>query len=245
MTSSSSCPQIGHVHVWYADVRVLRTDPGRRGRARAWLDDAAAARFARYRHDDDREMFLLGRVLARVLVGRAGGVPPTGWRWKDGRHGRPEVDEPGCNVRFNIAHSAGLVACAVAAGRDVGVDLEDRLRRPVDRRLVRRFCSPAEAADIERQGVDWHDRFLTYWTLKEAYLKARGLGIALPLASIELQPTRESATVRFLPPLDDADDRWAFHLAAPTARHFLSVAAPAADGPVTFAVEPFPESWLP
>ncbi len=129
-------------------------------------------------------MFGLGREMARSLVGVALGVPPESWIWREGPHGRPEIAAPDADLHFNLSHSAGVVVCALARGRTIGVDVEDLSRRAPDPAIVTRYCSPAEAEDVCAQGDRWRDRFLTYWTLKEAYLKARGLGIAVHLSDI-------------------------------------------------------------
>lgn len=226
------------VRVSYARTADLAR-PDRTARALAWLASTERERYDRFRGSDDRMMFLLGRVMARALVGHAIDVAPDGWRWREGPRGRPEIAEPHTPLRFNLAHSAGLVVCALATGRDIGVDVEDRLRRPVDRDLVRRYCAPLEVADVERQGDAWHDRFLLYWTLKEAYLKARGLGIAVQLADIAfaLDP---APRVSFAGSLAGTDARWHFHVAQPTDRHLLAVAASASVGAAPeFTIEPF------
>jgi 4'-phosphopantetheinyl transferase len=241
---SSSAP--AQVSVWHAHIDVLVNDAARAARALEWLSADERTRYSRYRHTDDRLMFLLGRVMTRALVGRAIGRPPTGWRWQHGPRGRPEVGDADVALRFNVAHSAGLVVCALADDREVGVDVEDRQRRPLDRNIVRRFCAPAEVDDIDACGENaWHDRFLTYWTLKEAYLKARGLGIAVHLADVNLAIDGDGARLSFLGGLAGTDTRWVFRLAAPTPRHLLAVAAPVASGPVTFAIAPTPLEWLP
>ncbi len=139
----------GEVRAWYADIGPLEGDPARRSRALEWLTPDERARFDRYRYDTDRLMFALGRVMARRLVGRALDVAPTAWRWREGPHGRPEIASPDTPVHFNLAHSAGLVACVIGSGREVGVDVEDRERPPTDPAIVARFCSPAEVADID------------------------------------------------------------------------------------------------
>jgi 4'-phosphopantetheinyl transferase len=183
-------------------------------------------------------MFLLGRVMARSLVGAALDVPPASWQWREGTHGRPEIADAG-GLRFNIAHSAGLVACAIARDRDVGIDAEDLHRRRVDRALVRRYCAPSEVAEIESHGDAWHDRFLHYWTLKEAYLKARGLGISVPLRDIRFHVGHVDGgehvghvdvRIGFDGSLAGSDDRWAFLLTRPTDRHLVAVAVSTAGG---------------
>ena len=149
-----------------------------------WLDASELARYHRFRHDDDRRMFLLGRVMARTLVGRALGMPAREWHWTEGPHGRPDIASPATPLRFNISHSARLVVCALATGRDVGVDVENLDRRAVEPAVVARYFAPTEIAEINVEATGWERRFLAYWTLKEAYLKARGIGISVQLADI-------------------------------------------------------------
>ena len=227
----STLPELaaGDVHAWYAHTQDVTHEPARVDRLLDWLSAAERIRYDRFYNDRDRHMFLLGRVMARALVGRATGRRPSAWPWREGPHGRPEIDEPGATLHFNIAHSAGLVVCALAEGREVGVDVEDLERRPKDRAIVRRYCSPAEAGDVEAQ-PDWHRRFLTYWTLKEAYLKARGLGVSVHLADVSFALDGDGARIAFLDSLAGTDTRWLFQIVQPTRQHLLAVAASTADG---------------
>ena len=230
MPPASSSPT--RVEVWHDTIDRWR-EAGARARAEAWLTGAERDRYSRFLHDDDRLMFLVGRVMARALVGQAIGCPPTAWRWREGPHGRPEIDEPGVSCRFNVAHSAGLVVCAVADGHDVGVDVEDLSRRPVSANFARRYLSPAEVHDVESQPLPAQQaRLLTYWTLKEAYLKARGLGVSVPLSDIEFTLSPDGARIGFLDSLAGTSTDWHFHLEQPTSRHLLAVAS---NGPRVFA----------
>lgn len=216
--------------VWHGSADVL-ADPRLQARADTLLTETDRARRDRFRHEADRRMFVLGRTMARLLVARTVGCEPQSWTWREGPHGRPEIAAPSSSVHFNLAHSAGLVACAVAHGREVGVDVEHLGRRPLETAIVERYCAPSEAADIRTRGGDWHARFLVYWTLKEAYLKARGLGIAVPLAEIAFDVVDDtSARIGFLGSLAGTDDRWSFTLAYPTADHLMAVAVPTAGG---------------
>jgi 4'-phosphopantetheinyl transferase len=232
--------------VWYARPEVVWPIPAEADRVRAWLTPAERVRLDRFRRDDDRTMFLLGRVMARALVGRALGVPPTAWPWRDGARGRPEVDVAACPISFNLAHSAGLVVCAVGCGVEVGVDVEHRGRAALDRRMVARFCAPAERTAIESGGAaGWQDRFLQYWTLKEAYLKARGLGLVVPLAELSFDLSAEPIRVSFLGSLAGADPHWVFALLPVDSDHYLAVAASTARHPhPRISVAPFPADLL-
>jgi 4'-phosphopantetheinyl transferase len=240
MPAGASRPGPDDVRVWFAETPALFRDAATVARGEASLAPNERERYDGFRNDTDRTMFLAGRVMARALVGDALGVGPGDWRWGEGPHGRPEIDFPATTVRFNLAHSAGLVACALADGRDVGVDVEYLRRRPVDPHVVRRYCAPDEVRDIEAHAPAWHDRFLLYWTLKEAYLKARGLGIAVPLADICFALEGGSPRVTFLDSLAGEDETWLFQLAQPTPRHILAVAAASAPSAPRVTVAPLP-----
>jgi 4'-phosphopantetheinyl transferase len=230
MPTPASCPGRDDVRVWHAHVDDVLADESIVARAQATLSSAEQDRYHRYRGEIDRRMFLLGRTMSRTLVGRALDLPPDAWTWREGAHGRPEIAQPETPLRFNLAHSAGLVVCALACGRDVGVDVEDLTRPPVDEKMVQRYFAPDEIADIESQGDGWRDRFLVYWTLKEAYLKARGVGISVPLheISFSLHPTGIGITL--LGSLAGLSSAWRFHLDRPTDRHLMAIAASCADG---------------
>jgi len=247
MTAPSSCPEPGDVRVWYARPREVWPTAAAAARALDWLQPAERARHDRYRREADRAMFLLGRVMARALVGRALGVAPTAWPWRDGPRGRPEIDVAACGLSFNLAHSAGVVVCAVGRGVEVGVDVEHRARTTIDPRMVARYCSPAEQADIAARGdVGWQDRFLKFWTLKEAYLKARGLGLVVPLAELSFDLRTPEIRLEFLGSLAGTDPRWTFSLTSIDAEHYVAVAAATGEHRhPRIALAPVPAGLLP
>ena len=184
-------------------------------------------RFRRYRHALTSYQFLAGRLLIRRWLEAVSGVAAAQWRLIEGPRGRPTIASPSSPWSFNLAHSGGMVACVLSTLKDVGVDVEHLDRRPMAADLYRRYCSPAEIADIERYDDDERlRRFLTYWTLKEAYLKARGLGIAVQLADVEFSIAGERPSIRFLNSLAGNDPGWTFALFQPTPRFLLSAAAP-------------------
>ena len=188
-------------------------------------------RFRRYRHPLTANQFLAGRLLIRGWLESVSGTPGAQWQLIEGERGRPAIAHPPSPWSFNLAHSGGMVACALSLLPDVGVDLEDLNRRPMAPDLYRRYCSPREIAGIERQPEDGRmRRFLTYWTLKEAYLKARGLGIAVHLADVEFSIDGPRPLIKFSGSLEGTDPGWAFELFQPSPRCLLSVAAPQSAG---------------
>lgn len=243
MVPSSPAAADRVVQVWHTTVDAFCSG-GRGVEARALdiLRPAERERHARFRHDADRRMFLIGRVMARTLVGDALGVPASEWPWGEGPRGRPEVAEPNCSVSFNLAHSAGLVVCAVSQFGPVGVDVEHRARRPLERALIARCCAKDEAADVERHGDDWTDQFLKYWTLKESYLKAVGLGISVHLPDVRFQLDDEPRAA-FTGALRGHDECWRFTLRSAEPAHYVAVALSARDdAPLRVEYLPFPDS---
>src|SRR5215218_6477573 len=94
---------------------------------RSLLSDEEHARMARFVFDRDRRAFLLTRALVRTTLSRYAPVRPADWKFIANVHGRPEIlDRPSGvpDLRFNILHTDGLIACAVTIGREVGVDVE-------------------------------------------------------------------------------------------------------------------------
>jgi 4'-phosphopantetheinyl transferase len=220
------------VHVCWVDATPVTSEMAAAGLA--VLSAVEQERFHRYRRPLDAHQFLLGRLLIRRWLAAETGTPAAAWLFREGDRGRPAIEGAGAPWSFNLTHSGGLVACAIAridqpAGSDagIGVDLEDMERRPLTRDMARRFCAPEEAADIERQPDALQARrFLTYWTLKEAYLKARGLGIAVHLADVAFSLDDPHPVVSFRESLAGTSRDWAFQLFQPTPRYLLSVAAP-------------------
>lgn len=193
------------------------------------IDDEERTRWSRFRDVDAQRQFLIGRALLRTSLSRYTDVHPTAWRFNADRFGKPSIAAPsrGVGIAFNLSHTRGLVACAVALGSSarIGVDVE-RADRVVDHAaLAGRVLTPVEADDVHRAPEGLHgERFLAYWTLKEAYLKARGLGLSLPLDSFSFELSSVHPRITFGPSCPDDPDRWAFRRFAPTAAHLLAVA---------------------
>ncbi|RMG12080.1 MAG: 4'-phosphopantetheinyl transferase superfamily protein, partial [Deltaproteobacteria bacterium] len=144
----------------------------------AWsrlLAPEEAARRARLRHPASRSEYTAARALVRTALSlHAPLVSPAQWRIEADPRGRPRIVSPGTALDFNLAHTRGLVCCLIFTGRRAGIDVE-WMDRPGDlRRVARRFFSPDEVADLERQREPsaFRRRFFDYWTLKEAWLKA-------------------------------------------------------------------------
>jgi 4'-phosphopantetheinyl transferase len=124
-----------------------------------------------------------------VLLGRYTGVEPSALTIGTGARGKPRLEHPTehSTLHFNAAHSGTTAAVAVASS-ELGVDVEALRPVPKLARLIARFCSDFEREQLDAlPGRDREASFLALWTCKEAYLKAIGSGIAMPVRTIEVE----------------------------------------------------------
>jgi len=148
----------------------------------ALLNDEEHARVARFKFERHRRESLATRALARTALSRYRETAAGEWQFTSNRQGKPAVD-PECGLSFNLSNSVRLVVCLVAEGvAEVGVDVESWERAKQIMELVPRVFSAREQEQLaELADVEKLDRALSLWTLKESYIKARGLGLSIPL----------------------------------------------------------------
>jgi 4'-phosphopantetheinyl transferase len=217
------------VHVWLTWTDAVA--PADSARCLALLSPEERARHDRFHFERDRHVYRVAHALLRTTLSRYAPVAPAEWCFVTTPHGRPELvsatDKP--PLRFNISHTHGLVACAVTLARDLGVDVEaaDRADDPLD--TVEHYFAPAEIAALRQlPPADQRARFFTLWTLKEAYIKARGLGLEIPLqqfAFINPGDVAQPPAIAFTPPLVDDPDCWYFERLQLGVHHFGAIAA--------------------
>jgi 4'-phosphopantetheinyl transferase len=219
------------VHLWYAVPESVEGEE-RQAAARALLTATEEEQRHRYRFERDRTLFLATRMLVRTTLSLYADVAPRDWRFTVGEHGRPEIGWPltAPPLQFNLAQTNGLVVCAVGRGRPLGVDVEN-LSREAPIGLIDRVFAPSEAAAFHELPADLRtERFFEHWTLKESYVKARGLGLSLPLEQIafRLFPERPPR-VAFGPEITDEPDSWQFVQLRPTRWHTVALCVQAGE----------------
>jgi 4'-phosphopantetheinyl transferase len=211
------------VNVWLAP-ESLAEDPASAARLRALLTDEELIQQRAFRAESARRLHLLARGMQRTILSRLfPAVAPRDWRFERGPAGRPSI-APGhaVDLDFNIAHTRGLVAIAAARGMRVGIDVESFERRR-SLQIARRYFSEREIAGLEALPPEAQPRrFIELWTLKEAYLKAVGSGIAGGLGSMTFE-TGEGG-IRFERPSDPDAARWRFHQQPVGNSHLLALA---------------------
>ena len=225
----------GDVHLWIAFPDDIR-DPDLSAAYGNMMTEEERRRQQRFLREPHRHLALVARALVRTTLSRYADVAPEQWRFSFNRHGRPEVAFPGGSprLRFNLSHTRGIVVCAVTAERDIGVDVEDALRSHVRVQLAERYFSTAEVRDLHAAPASQQrERFLEYWTLKEAYIKARGKGLSIPLERFAFQIKEGYPLgVSFDPLLDDRPDGWFFCLMQTSGRYKAAVAVQREPGEV-------------
>jgi len=181
----------------------------------------------RFVFEKSRLQFLLSRVLVRSVLSHYAGNDLRAWEFTRNAYGKPSVSAPaGMPFEFNLSHTAGLVVCAVSLGRDLGVDVEDLRAASDNLHLARRYFAAAEAAALEALPPEEQPvAFLRFWTLKEAFIKARGMGLSIPLNDFAFSLHKDRPPTISLKPHDrENPDDWQFAALRLESRYQLAVA---------------------
>ena len=126
------------------------------------------------------------------------------------------------SVKFNLSHSSGVTACALTLDHEIGVDIEN-YQRKIDPSLVDRYFTSSEAEYVRKCPVeDRQAAFFDLWTLKESYIKARGMGLSLDLDKFGFEMGRETS-IYFDESLNDAPDQWKFFRFSPVENYKAAI----------------------
>ena len=218
---------LSQVDLWFAfyeqihDERLLRE-------YHALMTEDESEQQKRFYFPKDRHRYLVTRALARTVLSRYSPISPADWRFNKSSHGRPEIanDEAAARrISFNITHAQGLIVLAVTGEQAVGVDAENIAARAVSIDIAERFFSPREVDDLHAvPKEEQHERFYHYWTLKESYIKARGLGLSIPLDQFGFYfPQASQVAIRIDPQLGDLASRWRFWQLRPSAEFLAAL----------------------
>ncbi len=201
------------VHIWVTIPESI-TDPNLINAYHRLMNEKEAAKQRRFHFERHRHQYLVTRALIRTTLSRYAAVPPEGWQFVDNQYGRPEIDPIHKeDIHFNLSHTDGLIVCAVVRGREIGVDVEDITRGGDLVAIADRFFSKQEVKDLHTVASEkQEDRFFDYWTLKESYIKARGMGLSIPLGefSFHLSDSHDDISISIDPKQQDNPNRWLF-----------------------------------
>lgn len=178
--------QRDEVHVWRAP---LARPAAEVETLKELLSEDELRRAESFHFQHDRSSFIVARGTLREILSLYTGEHPRLLRFGYNAFGKPELTDAPVEVpvRFNVSHAGAWALYAVAAGREVGVDLEVMRESVPCEELAASFFSQREVATLMALPVgDRRRAFFECWTRKEAYIKARGEGLSLPLDSFDV-----------------------------------------------------------
>jgi 4'-phosphopantetheinyl transferase len=227
----------GEIHLWlvyYDEILDERLQLA----YRELLDPAEKERESRFYFAKDRLRYLVTRALVRTALSCYAHINPREWVFSANAYGRPEIANAQARdtgLTFNISHTHSLVVLGVTRARALGVDVENFRAREVSLEIADRFFAPQEVAALaatppQRQQY----RFFEYWTFKESYIKARGIGLSLPLDRLSFHyPDDNAVEIAIDPELADESSRWQFWQFRPRPEYLVAICAERIGSPST------------
>lgn len=203
------------VHLWFVADRKIE-DPLLLHTYRQWLSEAENSRCQRYYFEKDRHQSLVTRALVRYVLSRyVKSIDEKEWGFKKNEYGRPAIvwdPSHSISLHFNLSHTAGMIVLAVCAENEIGVDIENLTRQSSTIDIAERYFSQVETSDLLKLPKEkQQERFFDLWTLKESYIKARGMGLSIPLDSFTFRfPILNTIAFQVEENSDDHADGWQF-----------------------------------
>jgi 4'-phosphopantetheinyl transferase len=213
-------------HVWQVVPESIR-DSAVLADLRTLLSDGERRQCDRFQFPEDGHRYLISHAMLRHVLAGYTGLDPTDLRFSRAAHGRPEVDNREAQgIRFNLTHTTGLAACIVTRSNDCGIDAEklDSRHRMTD--IAQRMFSAEEHRQLEQlNGAELGEAFYSRWVLREAFVKAKGIGISYPTRKLHFDIQDDNTIrVRFDPDIDEGECYWQFRLLRPTEEHITAIA---------------------
>jgi 4'-phosphopantetheinyl transferase len=184
------------------------------------LNTDERARSARFRRHEDRRTFITAHALTRLALSRHHpAISPSERTFEIGPWGRPQPTNPDIGkLQVNLSHTSEMAAVVVADAIEIGVDVEYVTPDDWIYETINTVLSTDESTSLLRLDEESRrERFFLYWTLKESYIKARGMGISLPLTKISFAGSNSEGVVLDIEPeIDDNPTGWQFALFHPS-----------------------------
>lgn len=176
------------IHIWMTKPEELLGDDELLASYSTLLTSTELAKQQRYKFAKDRHDALITRAFVRDLLSYYADIAPQDWQFEKGNKDKPEIINCSLPLRFNISHTKNLIICAVTLEDDIGCDVENTGRNNNVLSIAERYFSSKEIDELfALPEAQQRNRFFDYWTLKESYIKAWGLGLAIPLADFSFE----------------------------------------------------------
>lgn len=215
--------QPGQVDLWFAQTTHLQ-HTGTEQHLRNFLPDHELAEVDACLRPGEKINKAVARTLLRMALSRYAALPPHLWRYRRSLHGKPEIDNPGIDLRFNLSHCRDLVVCAVTRSAAIGVDVERIRTRPRLSKVSAEVFDPQELFDLGHLDESGQTkRFFDYWTLKESFVKASGAGLTMPLNEVGFKLGLSEALISIPQNRSESTHNWRSWLWPLTPQHRLAL----------------------
>jgi 4'-phosphopantetheinyl transferase len=192
---------------------------------RSVISDAEKKKVDRYVFEKDQHTCLVTRALLRFVLSAYTSEDPEYFEFVENDFGKPGL-KPGCidmPINFNLSHSSGVTACALVLDTEIGLDVENYSRK-IDLGIADRFFSKPESehlgncSEIERQSI-----YFDLWTLKESYIKAKGMGLSIGLDKFGFKMDHSNIGIQFHESLNDFSEHWQFFKFSPVKNYKAAI----------------------
>jgi 4'-phosphopantetheinyl transferase len=194
------------VHVWHIELEPWEQaiDP-----LYETLNAEERERASRFKFPAPQNQFVISRALLRQALGRYLHIEARDIRFSTTANGKPELSG-NAELQFNLSHTTGVTAIAITRDRRVGIDVERIKAKTEALELADRFFSPREVQWLRSQpATELIPSFFSCWTAKEAYIKAHGQGLSMPLSGFSVLPRSGSSRLHLEVNSDpDESGRW-------------------------------------
>ncbi len=174
------------VQLWRVELEAIGSDESRWQKV---LSPDETKRASRFHFSSDRQRFVASRALLRIILAGYLATNPTNLSFSYSNKGKPSLGPAHAesDITFNISHSSGIALLAFTRRRQIGIDVEQVRRNSDLEAIARRFFSAHEQKQLAAlPNEERVDGFFRCWTRKEAYIKATGDGLSLPLSQFDV-----------------------------------------------------------
>jgi 4'-phosphopantetheinyl transferase len=223
------------VHIWSAS---LEQPAEYREKLFLLLSFDERTRVERFYFEKDRNRYIIGRGLLRILLGGYLGLNPSTIQFTYGAYGKPALAEEvhGRALEFNVSHSNDMAVYIFTWDQPVGIDIEYIHSMKDMDDFALRFFTPDECALIRSLPMAQKQKtFFKLWTCKEAYLKAYGSGLTVPLNQVEVSfATEETASFTSIGGDREQAARWYLDIFNPVPGYQAALAVERQNGQIMF-----------
>jgi 4'-phosphopantetheinyl transferase len=219
-------------HVWYCNPQAV-ADSGRLADILSVLSDNERSQFQRFHFKNDQRNYLVSHALLRKALSLYDvETQPDEWVFETGVHGKPGINmTTSVPLQFNLTHTDGLCACVITRDLSCGIDVEQVTRNNALMPIAQRMFAGAELAILRNKADDDLRRaFFSFWTLREAYVKALGSGLSgssktfhFEIAGFDADDPA-TAVIRFDDINQSEADAWQFEIFQHDTQHVMATA---------------------